>query len=85
MEHASVIGLCVLPMVGKVHWPGFDKTLPMKCYQLQMKILKHIEAKNAEKLIWYLALCIQSWPDDKDCPVEKEIIEEAIDTIAKIR
>lgn len=71
----------VLPVVGKVRWPGFQKNNFGSLVSLRYKFVKHIQSRNADKLIYYLAFCIQQWPKFSDCPIDRELIDGAIRVI----
>lgn len=73
----------VLPLVGKISMP-FDKELAGHVLSLQMKMVKHIQDRNSEKLKMYLALCIQEWKNPKDCPMDMSIIKDAIKVIKEL-
>jgi hypothetical protein len=68
----------VLPLVGSVKMPGFNKQNFAGIMSVQMKMITHVQNKNVKKLRMYLAFCIQEWPDIKECPIEMELIKNAI-------
>ena len=73
----------VLPKVGKVKWPGFNRDSFGHLAQLQLKLLKHTQARDAHKLSQYLALCIQEWPVFDNCPINRRVIDEALQIIGE--
>ena len=77
----SVIRDSVLLLVGKVSWIGFNRNSAGSLASLQMKLNNHIKTGNAGKLKKYLALCIQSWPEFSQCPVNRCLIDDAIQVI----
>lgn len=81
----SVIYNHVLPLVGKVQWTGFQKNNLGSLVSLTNKFVKHVSSRNADKLIKYLAFCIQEWPKFSDCPIDKELIDGAIRVIDQER
>lgn len=72
----------VLPLVGRVKLEGFDQAAFGSVLGLQEKIQKHIRSRNPEKLKMYLAFCIQEWPSVKACPVDVQLIKEALNVIS---
>jgi hypothetical protein len=70
-----------MPLVGKVQWRSFDKAKFGNVMSLQMKLTKHVMARNVDKLKKYLAFCIQEWPVFSECPIDTSLIKEAIDVI----
>ena len=79
----KVIREHIFPKVGHVKWPGFDRDSFGHITQLQLKILKHSRARNAHKLAQYLALCIQEWPVFDNCPINRRVIDEALQIIGE--
>jgi hypothetical protein len=77
----STIEKHVMPLVGKVKMPGFQHNRFGNVMSLQMKMIKHCQNRNAEKLKMYLAFCVQEWPVFSDCPIPKEVIGDAINVI----
>jgi hypothetical protein len=73
----------VLPLVGRVHWDGFNKDHFGSVLSLRTKIVKHIAQRNGEKLCKYIALCMTEWKSSKECPIESELIKEALEIIEK--
>lgn len=71
----------VMPLVGRVVLDAFDARKFGHCMSLQTKMQKHISQGNAESLKKYLAFCIQTWPDSSKCPIDMELIKEAIEVI----
>ena len=71
----------VIPLVGKVKLEGFDASKVGNALSLQVKIQKHVMARNAESLKKYLAFCIQEWPNIDNCPVDRKLIGQAIRVI----
>lgn len=75
----------VLPLVGKVKFPGFNKNSFGSMLSLQTKIVNHISIKNSEKLKEYLAFCIQTWPNLSTCPLDIRIINKAVEVIKEVK
>ena len=74
----------VIPLVGKVKLEGFDASKVGNKLSLQVKIQKHVMARNAESLMKYLAFCIQEWPKIDNCPVDRVLIGQAITVIKEV-
>lgn len=74
----------VLPLVGHVHMGNFGVNKFGNVMSLQMKMVKHVQSRNSDKLKMYLAFCIQEWPKPKDCLVDIEIINDAISVIKEL-
>ena len=71
----------VLPLVGSVHMGEFDQSQPWHTVTLQTKFCKHIRERNVLKLTLYLAFCIQEWPDIDACPLDRDMIKDAVKII----
>lgn len=71
----------VLPLVGHVHMGSFDMNKFGNVMSLQMKMVKHIQNNNSDKLKMYLAFCMQEWSKPNDCPIDIKIIKDAIGVI----
>ena len=74
----KVIHEQILPLVGKVHWEGFNPNAFGSVMSLQTKLLKHVAACNKDKVRSYLAICIKHWPSQSECPVDRELITRAV-------
>jgi hypothetical protein len=70
----------VLPLVGKVEMKGFNGGFG-SMMSLQNKLIKHTKARNKEKIKMYLAFCIQTWPVFDKCPIDRDMLKEAIEVL----
>lgn len=77
----KVISDHVMPLVGRVRFGEFHAERFGNVLSLQTKMIKHIQNKNADSLKKYLAFCIQEWPEIDHCPIDREIIGDAIKVI----
>ncbi len=73
----------VLPLVGKVSMP-FDRDSLGNILSLASKMVKHINGRDSEKLKMYLAFCIQEWKTPDECPIDRKIINDAINVIKEL-
>ena len=71
----------VLPLVGKVKMPNFHKDRIGNVLSLQMKMVKHTNSPNHKKLKMYLAFCMQEWPKVDRCPIDMEVVKNAIEVL----
>ncbi|HBK69361.1 MAG TPA: hypothetical protein DDZ91_12020 [Firmicutes bacterium] len=61
---------------------GFDKNISgadeaKRGFAMQIKLIKHLEAKNVQKVKDYLITIRCLWPDIERCPVDQSLIKKA--------
>jgi hypothetical protein len=71
----------VLPWVGSIVMEEFDKSNVGHAFSLEMKFYKHLRERNVYKLTLYLAFCIQEWPNIDSCPLDINVIRDAVNII----
>ena len=77
----QVIEVHIMPLVGRVRVNGFNPDSIKSISTLQRQIINHTEKRNIQKIKMYLAFCIQMWKNLNDCPIQSDILSNAINTI----
>jgi len=80
-----VIEHMILPLVGSIGFVSTDMSFNPNeishCHSLEILFSNYIKNKNKEELKQTLAFFIQQWPSIDQCPIDRNMIKNAVEIL----